>query len=190
MVQPRLQADEPAFDALWAATASRTPVGFDYRRGDAVEPSRRHLQPWGVVSARARWYVVGLDLDRGEPRLFRLSRIAGPVDTEGEPGSFAVPEGTDIRALSRSLQPDRPIGRAVLRVRAGAAHDLRRRAAETSPGEGGWDTLEVEFGSFDAMASDVLAGLDAVEVVGPAELRDLVVERLRVTAYAASGASS
>lgn len=193
VIQPRLQADEPAFDALWAATAARTPVGFDYRRGDAAEPTRRHLQPWGVVTARSRWYVVGHDLDRGEPRLFRLSRISGAVENEGEPGSFAVPEGTDIRALSRSLQPDQPIGTAVLQVRAGAAHDLRRRASGIVVGEHGWDALEVEFGSFDALASDVLGSLDAVQVVAPPELRELVVARLRAvtttfTATAGTGA--
>ena len=189
VVQPRLQADEPAFDALWAATAARTAVGFDYRRSDAAEPTRRHLQPWGVVTARGRWYVVGHDLDRGEPRLFRLSRISGAVDTEGEPAGFSVPEGTDIRALSRSLQPDQPIGTAVLRVRTGAALDLRRRATQIDTEERGWDALEVEFASLDALASDVLGSLDAVRVVAPAELRELVVTRLRAVAGAEAAAA-
>ncbi len=91
VVQPRLVADEPAFDAVWAATQSRTPVAFDYRRRGLGEPTRRHVQPWGVVSARGRWYVVGHDSDRGEPRLFRLSRIVGDVATEGRPGASSYP---------------------------------------------------------------------------------------------------
>ena len=41
VVQPRLVADEPAFDAVWAATQSRTPVTFDYRRRGLGEPTRR-----------------------------------------------------------------------------------------------------------------------------------------------------
>ncbi|MEP6817826.1 MAG: WYL domain-containing protein, partial [Marmoricola sp.] len=178
VVQPRLVADEPAFDAMWAATQTRTPVAFDYRRGGAAEPSRRHLQPWGVVSARGRWYVVGHDCDRGEARLFRLSRVLGEVADEGRPGSFVVPGGTDVRALTRSLQQERPTGRAVLRVRSGGARDLRRRAARTKAGADGWDTLEVEYGDLDAFAGEVLATLDAVEAVQPNELRDRVVQRL------------
>jgi len=178
VVQPRLVADEPAFDAMWAATQSRTPVAFDYRRGGAAEPSRRHLQPWGVVSAKGRWYVVGHDSDRGEARLFRLSRVIGDVASDGRPGTFVVPEGTDVRALTRSLQPERPIGHATLRVRSGAARDLRRRAASTTPGDDGWDTLEVEYGDLDALTGEVLAALDAVVALVPAELRDRVVERL------------
>jgi proteasome accessory factor B len=178
VVQPRLVADEPAFDALWAATQTRTPVAFDYRRAGVAESSRRHLQPWGVVSARGRWYVVGHDSDRGEARLFRLSRVAGDVVSDGRAGAFVVPEGTDVRALTRSLQADRPTGRATLRVRKGAAHDLRRRACETTEGAEGWDTLEVEYADLDSLSGEVLAALDAVEAVRPAELRERVVERL------------
>ena len=184
VVQPRLVADEPAFDAVWAATQSRTPVSFDYRRSGLGEPTRRHVQPWGVVSARGRWYVVGHDSDRGEPRLFRLSRIVGDVTTEGRAGSFVVPEGTDVRALTRSLAPEQPIGRATLRVRKGAARDLRRRAVSTADAGEGWDVLDLEYADLDALAGEVLAALDAVVALEPPELRELVVERLSVVAGA------
>ena len=184
VVQPRLVADEPAFDAVWAATQSRTPVSFDYRRSGLGEPTRRHVQPWGVVSARGRWYVVGHDSDRGEPRLFRLSRIVGDVTTEGRAGSFVVPEGTDVRALTRSLAPEQPIGRATLRVRKGAARDLRRRAVSTADAGEGWDVLDLEYADLDALAGEVLAALDAVVALAPPELRELVVERLSVVAGA------
>lgn len=183
VVQPRLVADEPAFDAMWGATQTRTPVAFDYRRGDGTAPGRRHLQPWGVVSARGRWYVVGYDSDRGDTRLFRLSRVLGEVATDGPPGSFVVPEGTDVRALSRALAPERPIGLAMLRVRTGAARDLRRRATSvTTSSEAGWDSVEVEYANLEALAGEVLAALEAVEAVAPAELRELVVERVGILA--------
>ncbi len=47
VVQPQLVADEPAFDAVWAATQSRTPVAFDYRRSGLGEPTRRHAAAVG-----------------------------------------------------------------------------------------------------------------------------------------------
>jgi len=184
VVQPRLVADEPAFDAVWAATQSRTPVAFDYRRRGLGEPTRRHVQPWGVVSARGRWYVVGHDSDRGEPRLFRLSRIVGDVATDGRPGSFVVPEGTDVRGLTRSLAPEQPVGRATVRVRKGAAQDLRRRAVSTADAGEGWDVLDLEYADLDTAAGEVLAALDAVVAVDPPELRDLVVDRLSAVAGA------
>src|ERR1700710_3022981 len=107
-VAPALAAEEPAFEAVFQATVHRTPIEFDYSRSGEQVSRTRHLQPWGVVTAQGRWYVVGLDTDRSEPRLFRLSRIASEVTTTGEPGSFTVPEGTDLRALSESLAPPQP----------------------------------------------------------------------------------
>ncbi|GGF34364.1 WYL domain-containing protein [Marmoricola endophyticus] len=184
VVSPRLVADEPTFDDVWAACQGRTPIRFDYRRGDQPEPTTRHLQPWGVVSSRGRWYVVGHDTDRGEPRLFRLSRVVGDVADDGEPGSFSVPPGTDVRALARSLAPERPSAVAVVRARTGEAHALRRRATTSTPLDGGWDRLEVEFADLGRLTGDVLACLDAVVVEQPEELRDAVVDRLRTLAAA------
>ncbi len=182
-VSPQLTVDEPAFEAFWAATQERTPVEFEYRTAQSAETATRHLQPWGVVSFRARWYVVGQDTDRDAPRLFRLSRVHGDVRTTGKPGAFEVPEGTDIRALTESLAPAAPEKRARLLVRPGAAYGLRRQGRpmpEDSPA--GWDRLEVSYGRTDAMADEVLGfGADVI-VEEPADLRELVVGRLRKVA--------
>lgn len=178
VAQPQLTVEEPAFEAFWEATRTRTPVAFDYRTATAPEASERHLQPWGVVSYRGRWYAVGHDTDRGEPRVFRLSRVKGPVRTAGKAGSYDVPPGTDLRALTRSLAPTPAQHRAVLRVRPGAAYGLRRHAEVVAAG-GDWDRAEVSYGRTDAMADEVLGyGADVV-VESPPDLRDLVVGRLR-----------
>ena len=182
-VAPQLTVEEPTFEAFWAATQEHTPVAFGYRTAASAESAERHLQPWGVVSFRGRWYVVGLDTDRGAPRLFRLSRVRGDVRTTGKPASYDIPEGTDIRALTESLAPAPAESRARLLVRQGAALGLRRQA---SPADGetpaGWDRVEVSYGRTDAMADEVLAyGADVV-VEEPSDLRDLVVARLRSVA--------
>src|SRR6478735_7465490 len=105
VVQPTLNAEEPSFEPFWDATRTRTPVRFDYRTSQGSTTATRHLQPWGVVSYRGRWYVTGHDTDRGEPRVFRLSRVQGAVRADGKPGSFEVPPGTDLRAVTQSLAP-------------------------------------------------------------------------------------
>jgi proteasome accessory factor B len=185
VLQPRVGADEPAFDDMWACTISRTPVTFAYRRPADTEPTQRHLEPWGVVTSRERWYVVGFDRDRGAPRMFRLSRIEGRVRTEGRPGSFEVPAGTDVRALTSNLDPSRPTLKATVLARQGAAVLLRRRALEmTGPVAGpdtasSWDRLTLPTFSHEELAGDVLSHLGDVVAVGPPELRDLVVARLR-----------
>ena len=183
-VQPTLVAEEPAFESMWQATVHRTPVQFDYSRAGQRDATTRHVEPWGVVTAQGRWYVAGLDTDRGEPRLFRLSRIVSEVTTTGEPGSFTVPEGTDLRAMSASLAPREPDCSAVVLARSGAANGLRRRAAVTATGvtgpDGtpGWDQLDVPYVSEADFAGELLGYADVVVVESPDELRAAVRDRL------------
>lgn len=179
IAQPAIPVEEPAFDAVWAAVSSRTPIRFDYRRTGQTDPEPRVLEPWGVLTSRGRWYVAGQDLDRAAPRLFRLSRIVGDVETTGAPGSFTLPEGTDIRALATTLAPPRPDREAVLAVRTGQGHELRRRATTTAPdADEGWDLLRIPYADADTLAADVLTQLDAAVVREPDEVRAAVVERL------------
>ncbi len=106
IVEPRLSADEPSFDVFWEATQDRTEVAFEYRTASSTEIATRHLQPWGVARHSGRWYVVGLDTDRGEERVFRLSRVQGEARKQGPAAAYDVPPGTDLQALTRRLAPD------------------------------------------------------------------------------------
>ena len=78
-IQPRLTTQEPAFGPLWEAVRDRRPVTFGYLAPGRSEVMKRTLEPWGVVNRRGRWYVAGHDRTRDAPRVFRLSRITGPV---------------------------------------------------------------------------------------------------------------
>jgi proteasome accessory factor B len=184
VVQPQLTAEEAAFEPLWEATRTRTPVRFRYRTSSAARAGLRHLQPWGVVSSRGRWYVVGHDSGRGATRVFRLSRVEGEVASDGPAGAFDVPAGTDLRAITRSLSPAPADRTAEVLVRPGAGHGLRRHAEPldedgTHPG---WDRLTVRYGGSDAFADEVLGyGADVV-VLAPADVRESVVRRLREAA--------
>jgi proteasome accessory factor B len=188
IVQPQLTAEEPAFELLWDATRTRTPVQFDYRTSRSASSTTRHLQPWGVVSYGGRWYVVGHDTDRGEPRIFRLSRVQGAVLPDGAEGSFEVPPNTDLRAVTASLAPPTAERTGEVLVRQGAGHGLRRHAAPapdaTEAAAPGWDRLLVTFGASDAFADELLSYGANVVVLGPEDVRENVIRRLRETAQA------
>lgn len=64
---------------------------FDYRRGDGVA-LRRHVEPYRLVNASRRWYLVAFDLDRDDWRTFRLDRITAPVATGGRVQSRDAPD--------------------------------------------------------------------------------------------------
>ena len=95
-LQPRLDAGEPAFEPCYAAARDRRALEFDYQRPDEDVPARRRVQPWGVVAWHGRWYLVGLDLDRGAARVFRLSRVVGTPKASGPAGAFEPPADVDL----------------------------------------------------------------------------------------------
>ncbi len=178
-IQPTLPAEDPHFDDLLRAALERREVSFGYRRSGETAGTRRRLQPWGVLTSRRRWYVVGFDLDREAERMFRLSRVEGPVELGGTPDSYAVPAGVDLQSLAHRLAPRRtPTSTATVLARCGAATGLRRRAeAVETDVEPGWDRLHLRGGIW--LAEAVLAFGDAVRVEAPESLRDEVVGRLR-----------
>jgi proteasome accessory factor B len=169
---------------FWSAALERTPVAFDYQRMGR-ERSTRHLQPWGVVRFSGRWYVVGWDTDRGDERIFRLSRVVGAARLDGKPGSYTIPPGTDVRAIAERLAPAPPTDAAVVLVRPGRGPLLRRRATQITegvpgPGDGDWDRLELPGGTWSA--EELLSlGADLV-VEAPESLRADVVARLTAAA--------
>jgi proteasome accessory factor B len=176
----RVGTSEPAFANLYAAVRDRRPVTFPYRTGRGGEVMERHLEPWGIVSWRGRWYVVGHDRDRGATRVFRLSRVAGPVQHVGRAGEVVVPPGVDIRRQVSVLAPDQPRGEATLRVRPGAGVGLRRRATRENPGlaPGDWDEVVVGFGDPESLASEIAGYGPDVVAVSPEAVRDAVIRRL------------
>ena len=170
-VQARVRAVEPAFGPLLAAVQAGQVVTFPHRRGGPTgEVSRRTVEPWGVVSARGRWYLVGHDRDRADVRSFRLSRIAGPVTTLGPPEAVQVPPGVDLLAVvDRGVAPPPVIGTARLWVAAGRANGLRRLGRVVGPADGG-DELEIDLRSLDTVARWVAGYGPDVVVLHPPDL--------------------
>jgi proteasome accessory factor B len=179
-IEPRLRAGEAAFGPLWEAVRDRRPVAFDYRAAGRSEAQRRHLEPWGVVNRHGRWYVAGHDSGREAARVFRLSRIEGPVEFSGPAGSVTVPEGTDVRETVRQWDAHPPPQRsAVLRVRRGAGHGIRRYASSEQPDSGGWDLVQAPFSDVGWFAEHIASFGTDVIALEPADLREAVMTQLK-----------
>jgi proteasome accessory factor B len=182
-IEPRLTTQEPAFGVLWEAVRDRRPVIFTHTASGRSDASKRELEPWGVVNRRGRWYVAGHDRGRNAPRVFRMSRITGPVKMAGPPGSVKVPEGADVRELVKDWDRTPPRDRtAVLRIRVGAGVVLRRWAREVTPepgAPGGWDRVTVSFADEGWYADHLASFGQDIVVLDPPDLREAVITRLK-----------
>ena len=173
---PHLDASDPSLPVLLEAARTATVVRFDYvKRHGAGEPEQRTLEPWGVLSWRRRWYVAGLDRDRGEPRSFRQSRIGGKVATVGAPAAFERPEKLDLLEMVAGRTGDDRVAR--IRVDGSGAGQLRRLAESERDG-----VLTVTYSETGWLARIVAAAGSSAVVLEPPELIAAVVERLAAVA--------
>lgn len=67
-----------ALTVLSQGCRDREEVRFDYVRRDGEE-SRRLVQPYQLVSAGRRWYLVAWDVRRDDWRTFRVDRLMNPA---------------------------------------------------------------------------------------------------------------
>ena len=120
---------------LAAACRDRERLRFAYRDRDRAA-SRRLVEPFGLVSAGRRWYLVAWDLGREDWRTFRVDRLEDPLPT-GVRGPERVLPAQDAAAfVKRSLAAARPVRQAVLTVHASAeelADRFRVAEAEVEP---------------------------------------------------------
>jgi predicted DNA-binding transcriptional regulator YafY len=183
VVDPRgwlRQAEELPFlatiqEAVWAGRRLR----LRYRRAGADAAAERTVDTYGLVVKAGTWYLLAGD--RGEPRLYRVSRVEG-----AEVGEVpaARPPGLDLEELWQQLRrrvEERGPGIEVqLRVRRERSEMLLRLAGSqlTAPappagkvGSDGWQELRLQFVA-EGAASGLLLGFGSdVEVLAPESLR-------------------
>jgi proteasome accessory factor B len=183
---PGLRGSEEVLGIVLSAIDSRQAVQFPHRPSRAEPYSTRTVEPWGVVTEKGRWYLVGHDRDRNATRTFRLSRIGADVTAIGPAGAITVPDGTDLRKIVAQTVGEAPTGvRARVWVADGRATALRRAGRSVGSrqlaGRDG-EVIELEMGSTDQLARDITGyGADAV-ALHPQSLREDVLARLRAHA--------
>ncbi|WP_297847657.1 YafY family protein [Mycobacterium sp.] len=183
---PGLRGSEHVLGILLSAIDSRQAVQFPHRPSRTEPYATRTVEPWGVVTEKGRWYLVGHDRDRDATRTFRLSRIGPDVTPIDPPGAVTVPEGIDLRRIVAQtvteVSATPPGGPATVWVADGRATALRRAGRPVGGrqlGDRDGEVIELDIRSTDQLARDIAGyGADAL-VLEPPSLRDDVLARLR-----------
>ncbi|MCV7174503.1 helix-turn-helix transcriptional regulator [Mycolicibacterium sphagni] len=183
---PGLRGSEDVLGNLLSAINSGQAVQFRHRSLPTDPYTVRTVEPWGVVTDRGRWYLVGHDRDRNATRTFRLSRIDADITIVGPPGAVIRPGGVDLRVIVDQVIGETPSGvKASVWVADGRAMSLRRNGRAAGPrtiGGRAGEIIELDIGTRDRLAREVAGyGADAL-VLEPAALRDDVLARLRAQA--------
>ena len=190
----------PCLTELWEACNRGLRVRFSYRRPQARHARGMVADPLGLVNKAGLWYVIARA--SGGISAYRVSRVTD-VSVSGElfsrPEDFDLAEywgewsATFVAGLARTvvtLKVHPELYPALPEIIGDRAHAAMAGAGP--PDQRGWRTLRVPFDSVMAATSGCLGMSPGVEVLEPAEVRDLVLERARRTAdlYAREGGVS
>ena len=174
--QPYLDASDPALPPILDAARNLQPVRFDYLKSGAEQPEVRTVEPWGVLSWRRRWYLVGHDRDREDARSFRLSRITGTVRPTGHAGQYDVPEKVDLLEMVTGGFPEETL--AHVRVSGTGAGQLRRIAESREPAGADTEVLAIRYYDAGRLSRLIAAAGTSAVALDPPELRRAVRDRL------------
>ncbi|WP_163505700.1 helix-turn-helix transcriptional regulator [Fodinicola acaciae] len=174
----RDQEDHPALPVIEDAVWRDRRVRIRYRHGRDGRPATYTLDPYGLVHKANVWYLIAAH--RGEPRMFRVSRVLDATvldETADRPADLDLEdlwqqlrsrfesrgEGLDARLLVRAESRDRILGIA----RGQMVDEPRCEPADAD----GWCAVSARFRGI-LPARGVLLGMGAeVVVVSPPELR-------------------
>jgi proteasome accessory factor C len=165
---------------LEAALSKQRTIKFSYwsPRRDAVR--ERTLNPYALRRDRGTWYVVGHDLDSGDVRTFRVSRIRSDIRfaTRRErdfrlPADFDV----DLYRVGEDWQHGPVAGTARIEVNGDTAWWVHRTLSEAGTLTDG--VFETDYAAIEPLAGWVLRQNGRAVPLEPDELRTACAEGLR-----------
>jgi len=186
----------PWLTTLYDALSRDRQVRLSYARADGACVERQ-LSPLGLVAKGHVWYLVAAASAGGEPRTYRVSRVASATVCEA---LVQVPPGFELRAFwdasKARLVAGVPRFRVCLRAdpsitreleRSGRWSRLVRVGAPDPDAPSGWVTVEMEFELEEDACALVLSFGSRLELLQPAHLRQRVAAEAQAVArlYAA-----
>ena len=180
-IGPRPLEDPVVLAAIRQAVMAGALCVFNYPTPRDRNLRRRQVRPFGVLFGKS-YYLVGPELGRPEPTLWRLDRM-----TDVEVGGPAKPAPASFDLLAYAAQSvgvfqEAPIN-VELRFAPSAARDARRfmfHPTQTfhEAGDGSL-IVRVRSGGQLELVRHLFTWGDAVEILKPASLRRLMVRELR-----------
>ncbi|PRX98903.1 helix-turn-helix transcriptional regulator [Allonocardiopsis opalescens] len=117
--------DPGDLSVLALAIAHGEGLRFGYVAADG-RASQRRVEPYRLVAAERRWYLVAFDNDRDDWRVFRVDRVREPRATGARVTPREPPEPDAAAFVSGRMQAMRTTHRVVATLRLPAAEAVER----------------------------------------------------------------
>jgi len=173
LLAPRVRGTDQNFAVLTDAIIRRSEIEFTYVGSDLSRSARR-VAPYSMRGRAGSWYLVGLDLEKGSLRTFRIDRIFSEISVGKKNNAYVIPENIPEQH-SEEVQEV-----ALLRVRKNRGHQLRSLATLVHSGDDwdDWDDVSIPILSASWLLRLILWHRDDVIVLEPATLRKDVLAAL------------
>ena len=170
LLAPRVSGTDQNFAVLTDAIIRRSEIEFTYVGSDLSKSARR-VAPYSMRGRAGSWYLVGLDLEKGSLRTFRIDRIFSEISVGKKNNAYVIPENIPEQH-SEEVQEV-----ALLRVRKNRGHQLRSLSTLVNSGDD-WDDVSIPIVSPSWLLRLILWHRDDVIVLEPATLRKDVLAAL------------
>lgn len=147
-------------------------ISFNYQPRPNAEPVKRKMEPWGVVAHDMRNYLVGWDIDRRAPRVFRLARIS-QVSAMRSTRTVPIPDRPLQDFVTDTLTGTDKVT-ATVRIPDGHALELADAGQRQKDG-----TYLLEGVPRDWLVRTAASFAPNVEVIEPEDIRTTIVAHLQ-----------
>ena len=145
-------------------------VEFTYFSVNSATQEMRQVAPWRIFLSRGNSYLIGFDQTKGEPRVFKLSRVIGQIGISKDEALEPTPDNLDAASMVSSWQNQQK-----------ATIDLDLEVLKNHGGELRLLANQIDYGDLsdriaikDVLPEQVLPLLlrncDAIKVISPKEL--------------------
>ena len=146
-------------------------VEFTYYSKNSDSVAERLIAPWRIFLSDGNSYLIGFDQQKGERRIFKISRIVGQVLISAEDTIETSPPNLEPAAIISSWQSDLSnLIDATLEINKDQAGELRLLSSSINSGQ---EKDVVELSQIDQLklCQLVAKNCDQVKVISPDSLR-------------------
>lgn len=166
---------ESGLTEITRALASRSRITFDYQKNSNESKQTRKVNPFGLSTWQGNWYLVGEDLDRGDMRVFRLTRITSKIEISPKRETYQIP--SDFKITDYMVMLNQSSLTVRWKIKKNRAHALRGIAQEISELDENWDWVIAQIENIESAIALSLWHFDSVVLEEPKDARQEIQRR-------------